>query len=238
MCIKLLRQFGPVELCFFKVIPFASQYNRDKSNMSKIIAVTIYFFLVVGIFSSTGSALAQQEPNDTTGDIQYITDNLFTFMHAGPGRNYRILGSVEAGTRVTVLQVDTDKGYVEVIDDKQRTGWVEADYVTKQQSLRELVPGLQQELRDANSSVADKESSTNLLSQQLAEVTTRNKRLTEQLSKLEKSNQRIQNELDKQDQTAQMEWLTRGGIIALISIILGVIIAHLPKRKRRTDNWM
>lgn len=206
--------------------------------MSKIIAVTIYFFLVVGIFSSTGSALAQQEPNDTTGDIQYITDNLFTFMHAGPGRNYRILGSVEAGTRVTVLQVDTDKGYVEVIDDKQRTGWVEADYVTKQQSLRELVPGLQQELRDANSSVADKESSTNLLSQQLAEVTTRNKRLTEQLSKLEKSNQRIQNELDKQDQTAQMEWLTRGGIIALISIILGVIIAHLPKRKRRTDNWM
>jgi len=197
-----------------------------------------YFLLVVGVFSASGTALAQQEPNDASGDIQYISDNLFTFMHAGPGRNYRILGSVQAGTRVTVLQIDVDKKYVEIIDDKQRTGWVEADYVTKQQSLRELVPGLQQELRDANSSVAERETNTNLLNQQLSDVTTRNKRLTEQLTKLEKSNQRIQNQLDRQDQSAQMEWLTRGGIIALISIILGVIIAHLPKRKRRNDNWM
>lgn len=206
--------------------------------MSKIIAIAIYFLLVAGIFSSTGSALAQQEPNDTTGDIQYISDSLSTFMHAGPGRNYRILGSVQAGTRVTVLQVNTEKEYVEIIDDKQRTGWVEAEYVTKQQSLRDLLPGLQQELRDANSLIAERESNGNVLSQQLAEVTSRNKQLTGQLAKLEKNNQRIQNQLDRQDQSAQMEWLTRGGIIALISIILGVIIAHLPKRKRRNDNWM
>ena len=40
------------------------------------------------------------------------------------------------------------------------------------------------------------------------------------------------------DQTAQMEWFTRGGIVAVISLILGIILTYLPKKTRRNDNWM
>lgn len=204
--------------------------------MTKIIAAMIIFLTVVSTSLITGSALAQEEPNDANGDIQYISDNLFTFLHSGPGRNYRILGSVQAGTRVTVLQVSDD--YVEIIDDKQRTGWVDATFVSKQQSLRELLPNLQQELRDANTTISEQQADNELLRQQLSDITSQNTHLTKQISTLETNNRRIQTQLDKQDQTAQMEWLTRGGIIALISIILGVIIAHIPKKKRRNDNWM
>ncbi len=204
--------------------------------MTKIIAAMIIFLTVVSTSLITGSALAQEEPNDANGDIQYISDNLFTFLHSGPGRNYRILGSVQAGTRVTVLQVSDD--YVEIIDDKQRTGWVDATFVSKQQSLRELLPNLQQELRDANTTISEQQADNELLRQQLSDITSQNTQLTKQISTLETNNRRIQTQLDKQDQTAQMEWLTRGGIIALISIILGVIIAHIPKKKRRNDNWM
>ena len=35
-----------------------------------------------------------------------------------------------------------------------------------------------------------------------------------------------------------VEWFTRGGIVALGGIILGVIIAYLPKKRRRNDQWM
>lgn len=184
------------------------------------------------------SAIAQEEPNDASGDIRYISDELQTFMHSGPGRNYRILGSVTAGTRVTVLQEDLEKGFLEIIDNNQRTGWVEAQYIMSQRSLREVVPGLQQNLSETQQDLEQALQNTELLNQQVMDLTNRNERLIEDLEDIQKDNQRIQRELDTQDQTAQMQWLTRGGIIALVSIILGVIIAYLPKKRRRNDQWM
>lgn len=180
----------------------------------------------------------EQEPNDSSGEIRYISDDLFTFLHAGPGRNFRILGSVQAGTKVTQLQVDTDKNFVEVIDDKQRTGWVDATFISSSQSLREQLPDLQERVKKANQIVEQQETNNDLLNQQIADLTSQNSQLKRQLNEIQKENSDIQSELATKDQSAQMEWFTRGGIIALISILLGVIIAYLPKKRRRTDQWM
>lgn len=181
---------------------------------------------------------AQQEPNDASGDIRYISDDLQTFMHSGPGRNYRILGSVVAGTRVTVLQEDQEKGFIEIIDNNQRTGWVETQYIMNQPSIRAVLPGLQQDLSEAKQELVEEQQSNELLNQQVMDLTNRNERLIKDFEAVKKDNERLQRTLDTQDQTAQMQWLTRGGIIALVSIILGVIIAYLPKKRRRNDQWM
>jgi len=156
-----------------------------------LFSVTCALFLLPTIQAS-----AQQ----SQGETQYISDDLFTFLHSGPGRNYRILGSVVAGSEVTVLQTDSDSNYVEIVDDKDRTGWVDGEFVSPQKSLRELVPGLQQQLADATADFSQK--------------------------------------LDAADQTEKMQWFTRGGIVALISLILGVIVAYLPKKRRKSDTWM
>ena len=37
---------------------------------------------------------------------RYISDDLFTFMHSGPNNTYRIMGSVNAGEKVKLLQVN------------------------------------------------------------------------------------------------------------------------------------
>lgn len=195
--------------------------------------------LVLSILCCLGAtSFAQEEPNDASGDIRYILDDLQAFMHSGPGRNYRILGSVVAGTRVTVLQEDTEKGFIEVIDDNQRTGWVEAQYIMNQQSIRVVLPTLQQDLTETQQQLTRQQQSNDLLNQQVTDLTTRNERLINDLEAVQKDNERLQRTLDTQDQTAQMQWLTRGGIIALVSIILGVIIAYLPKKRRRNDQWM
>lgn len=199
----------------------------------------ISILLIVLIsFTSLSLVAQQQEPNDGSGDIRYVTDDLQAFMHSGPGRNYRILGSVTAGTRVSVLQEDKEKGFIEVIDDTQRTGWVESQYITAQPSVRVVVPDLRNKLEQINSQVDDMTQANELLNQQVSDLTTRNARLVEDLEDIQKDNQRIQRELDVQDQSAQMKWFTRGGLIALISIIIGVIIAYLPKKRRRNDQWM
>jgi SH3 domain protein len=179
-----------------------------------------------------------QEPNDSEGEIRYISDDLFTYLHAGPGRNFRILGTVVAGTRVTLLQEDTEKNFVEIIDDKQRAGWVDADFISVSSSVRALVPGLQQQVEETEQTIQQQRVSNDLLHQQIADLTSQNTNLKTKLSDAEKENARMTQTLADYDQTAQMEWFTRGGIVAVISLLLGIILTYLPKKRRRNDNWM
>ena len=195
-------------------------------------------FLLFTCISLTGSLASAQEPNDGEGDIRYISDDLFTFLHAGPGRNYRILGSVIAGTKVTLLQEDSDSEFVEVIDDKQRTGWIQAEYISKSRSVRELVPGLQKQLQEANATIKQQRIDNDLLNQRIADLSSQNAGITRKLDEIASENGRISSELANQDQSAQIEWFTRGGIVAVISLLLGIILTYLPKKRRRNDNWM
>lgn len=188
--------------------------------------------------SCLGFQSMAQEPNDSNGEIRYISDDLFTYLHAGPGRNFRILGSVVAGTRVTLLQEDKDKNFVEIIDDKQRTGWVDAEFINVSRSVRELVPGLQQKVEETEQTIRQQRESNDLLNQQIADLTSQNTNLKRKLSEAEKENSEISQTLASYDQTAQMEWFTRGGIVAVISLLLGIILTYLPKKRRRNDNWM
>lgn len=202
--------------------------------MLKQLAILNILFLSVVV-----SVMAQeQSPSANSEDVRYISDDLFTFLHAGPGRNYRILGSVLAGSKVVQLQIDADKNFVEVIDDKQRTGWVDATYITATQSVRTLVPELQQNLRVTTQELDQALQQTELLNQQIADLTSQNQQLKSQVSKIQSETDNLTSELATKDQSAQMEWFARGGVIALISIILGVIITYLPKKRRRNDQWM
>jgi SH3 domain protein len=179
-----------------------------------------------------------QEPNDSEGQVRYISDDLFTYLHAGPGRNFRILGSVVAGTRVMLLQEDPEKNFVEIIDDKQRTGWVDAEFINISRSVRELVPGLQQQLEMNEKTILQQRNSNDLFNQQIADLTSQNTNLKNELSSVEKEKAKITLTLADYDQTAEMEWFTRGGIVAVISLLLGIVLTYLPKKRRRNDSWM
>jgi SH3 domain protein len=197
----------------------------------------VLFFLCLASSLLSVQSLAQ-EPNDSEGEVRYISDDLFTYLHAGPGRNFRILGTVVAGTRVTLLQEDAEKNFVEIIDDKQRTGWVDAEFISVSSSVRELVPGLQQQVEDTEQTILQQRENNDLLNQQIIDLTSQNTNLKKKLSDAEKENAKNTQTLADYDQTAQMEWFTRGGIVAVISLLLGIILTYLPKKRRRNDNWM
>jgi SH3 domain protein len=204
----------------------------------KIMRKQLLLFLIIINTALLGNFALAQEPNDSEGEIRYISDDLFTYLHAGPGRNYRILGSVIAGSRVVMLQQDLDNGFVEVIDEKQRTGWVEAEFIKTTPSVRELIPSLQQSVKDAKSNLQQQLVDNDLLNQRIADLQSQNAELTRKITAIEAENAKISASIAEQDQSAQIEWFTRGGIVAVISLILGIIITYLPKKRRRTDNWM
>ncbi|GAB3031435.1 TIGR04211 family SH3 domain-containing protein [Bowmanella dokdonensis] len=193
--------------------------------------------LLVCLSALLTPALAQ-EPSDGSGKTVYISDDLYTFMHAGPGRNYRILGSVVAGTKVTLLQEDDQEGFVEIIDDKQRTGWVDGRFISNEPSVRESLPQVQQDLDEAKSALQEARRANDLLNQQILDLNSRNKQMQESLQSVQQDYGKVKRELDNKDNKVQIEWMTRGGIIALVGLVLGVILMLIPKKRRRNDGWM
>lgn len=193
--------------------------------------------VIVSLLFVSLSSMAQTS-NESEGEVRFISDDLYTFLHAGPGRNYRILGSVQAGTKVVQLQIDTDNNFVEVIDDKQRTGWVDATFITPQPSIREAIPDLQERVRLANDSLNSQREQNDVLTAQIEDLNSRNAQLQEELRTTQAQRDKLQSQINAKDDSEQMEWFTRGGIVALVSLILGVILTYLPKKRRRNDQWM
>lgn len=202
------------------------------------MANAFFLLLFLTLFCAFSSPVAGQDASDDEQQVRYISDDLITYMHSGPGRNYRILGSLTAGSKVVQLQVNGEAGYVEILDEKQRTGWVEAKYVSNKASLRERLPELQERLSRANTSIDQQQQSNQLLSQRIEQLSKQNNQLSRDVQQLQSDNARLGAELNQQDQSAKMQWLTRGGLIALGGAVLGVLLTFIPRRKRRNDQWM
>lgn len=202
-----------------------------------MIKQALHSLLFSFLLTFTAHVSAQDAVNDDT-DVRYVTDDLITYLHAGPGRNYRILGSLLAGAKVIQLQIDSDNGFVEVIDDRQRTGWVDAKFISDKMSVRALVPALQQRVESANSQLTEQLNINERLNQQIDELTRQSSALNAEVQSLQQTNTELRKELANNGQSAQMQWLLRGGGIALVSVLLGIMVTYLPKKKRRNDQWM
>lgn len=197
--------------------------------------LTLLFGLVlVGL-----PAAAQQTSDNSLADSDhYIADNLIVYMHSGPGRNYRILGSIEAGVPVTVLQTNAEEGFAQINDADGREGWVETQYLIDTISRRAQVPQLSQRLADSEQQLNQIESRNSDLSQQLAQVKQQNTQLESALKEAEQSVSTLEAQISEYDTKERYRMFSYGGIVAGVGVILGIIVTFIPKRRRRTDSWM
>jgi len=198
------------------------------------------FIPIILLASLPFALLAQspQEPNDNDGEIRYISDDLFTFIHAGPSRDFRILGSVSAGTAVRLLQTDRDAGYVEIIDDRQRTGWVEMKFVSRNPSIRILMDEKQQALEQQQAAIYALTAEIDAININLAQAKQQkislNRQITSQLEEIANLNLR----LSEKDKANKIEWFTRGTILALISVLIGYILGFFGRKTKGSDRLM
>ena len=52
---------------------------------------------------------------------RYISDELDTYVHSGPGNQYRIVGTLKGGDEVTLISVDDSTSYGQIRDSKGKT---------------------------------------------------------------------------------------------------------------------
>ena len=127
----------------------------------KVIKCLLASLLLISNFFS----YAEEETTQTTGENltpAYISDDLFIYMHAGPGNNYRILGSINAGDEVSMTG-ESANGYTQIIDSKNRETWVESKYVS-------TTPGIRAAIAELNGKLASNEDSSLQLSSELTQA--------------------------------------------------------------------
>ena len=194
---------------------------------------------VVGFFITFAMlAFVQAQENSLSKDSQaYISDDLTIFMHAGPGTNYRILGTINAGTQIQTTG-KSDKGYSEIVDEKNRMTWIETKYITLKPGLRFVVADLNEKLASANDYNAQLDGKVNELKNNIALLNQDKKKLSTQLEKVQLQLVETKNKVNNQDSKMLTQRFYNGAIVLGVGLLLGLVLPRLFARRRSSmDNW-
>lgn len=198
--------------------------------------------MLASLFFISSFLVQAEEDNTQTGEEEnyttaYISDNLFIYMHAGPGNNYRILGSINAGDDVKMTG-EVENGYTQIIDLKKRVTWVESKYVSTTPGLRSAIAELNSKLanhEDSNQAiVSDLEQANN----DLAKLSQKNSQLTNEISALKQTLAKTESQLSNQDLDLKKEYFFNGAIVLAVGLLLGLVIPRLSVRKKASmESW-
>lgn len=203
--------------------------NNFCIHLNKLIKHNFIVFIVT--FIATFSIQAEENQQG------YITDDLTIFMHAGPGTNYRILGSINAGSPIQTTG-EASNEYSEIIDDKKRITWIETKYITRQPGLRFVVEELNSKLTSGNDYSTQLDGELNGLKNSLNLVNQEKDDLQTEFTKIQKELQRVQSKLKDQDTEIKKQWFFNGAIVLGIGLVLGLILPRFFARRRsEMDNW-
>ncbi|WOT07035.1 TIGR04211 family SH3 domain-containing protein [Shewanella youngdeokensis] len=165
----------------------------------------------------------------------YISDDVFTYIHGGPGKQFRILGSVEAGQKVTSLEEQQDD-YSKIVDHKGREGWVLSKLLSPDVSLREQLPALQAELTQTKAELANALTTTDSNAQELTQLKAQLAKVQKELASSSEDRDVAQLKLATMQENERFEMWQQGGFIAAGGLILGIILVYLPRPQRKPKN--
>ncbi|MCQ8878917.1 TIGR04211 family SH3 domain-containing protein [Pseudoalteromonas shioyasakiensis] len=189
------------------------------------------------LLSAVAFASHAEEANSASDDnTAYIVDNLYTFMHSGSSKNYRIIGSVDAGTKLTQLSAQ-ENGFIKVIDDKEREGWVEAKFVSKTAGIHQQYRTLSEEMSSMQQQLRQAQIDLPQLQEQNQMLTDQNSVLSEEIAQLKNTLTSERTQKQQAGAKEKRQLLTYGGAIAFIGLFLGIILTIVLSRRKRYDGW-
>ena len=199
------------------------------NNVINVIAL-----LAITLSSSLFLPAQAAENNYKQG---YISDELSIYMHAGPGTNYRILGTIIAGSEVKITGA-VDNDYSEIIDDKNRTTWVESKYVGTKAGLRFVVAKLNKKIATSGDFTSQLDGEVNELKSKVNLLTSDKNKLSAELEKLTATLTKTQSKIKDQDTNIKKQWFFNGALVLGIGLILGLILPRFFARRRGAmENW-
>ena len=202
---------------------------------SHLIALTLL------TFSVTVPAQAEEK--------RYISDELSTWVRSGPGDQYRLVGKLNAGEQVTLLQTNNESQYGQIRDAEGKTNWITLAQLSAEPSLRTRVPQLEQQVKDLTDKLANIDSSWN---QRTADMQKKVAASDSVINGLKDENQQLRNQLivaqkkvnaanvqlDDKQRAIIMQWFMYGGGVAGVGLLLGLLLPHMIPRRKKNNRWM
>lgn len=201
-----------------------------------------FSYIAAGVLLSVASAQAMAQ----TDGQAWVSDELSTYVRSGPTDGYRIIGTLNAGEQVEVLEESGD--YTRVRGQSGDTVWVLTNEIQETPSAREQLPVLQArvdeltaELDGINDTWEQRTSSTTetleLREQRIADLETRNNELDNEAEQSRQQVRALQARLDTQEEDLLMRYFMYGGGVAGAGLLVGLIVPHLPRRRKKRDRW-
>ena len=170
----------------------------------------------ITLFALSVSTLAHAE------EKRYVSDELNTWVRSGPGDNYRLVGTVNAGEEVELLQTNEASNYAQVRDSSGRTAWIPLKELNTQPSLRTRVPELENQVKTLTDKLNNIDNTWN---QRTADMQQKVAGSDGVINSLKEENQKLKNELivaqkkvnaanlqlDDKQRTIIMQWFMYGG---------------------------
>lgn len=204
----------------------------------------------VSAATTTAPQPGQEASASATALQRYVSDEIYTFLRRGPGKQYRIIGSIKAGEPVTQLALSDDGKYAKVRDSKQREAWIVASELQENPSFRSQHEQVQQQVTVLNDKLTNidsvqarelKQKSAQLIENERALKQAQEKLASqgEELVQLRAENDKLNASLGTRKQEQLFTWMKQGGMIAGAGLLIGLLIPYLPRpRRSQRDRWL
>jgi SH3 domain protein len=200
------------------------------------------------IFTYITTVLSLMLCMNAAAETRYVSDDIFIYMHSGPSREYRIIGTLDVGSPVTTLKLDKKTLFYQVKTANGKIAWVKSDQLQTTLPANKLLPAIQKELQEAqiklqnidqaNSEILDQQKQSIIDKDSLiATLMDEKNSLQGTIIKLKAANLELDLLQDTKDEREKMEWMMYGGSVLFIGLLFGLLIPFLPRRKKNNNNW-
>ncbi|MCT8716000.1 SH3 domain-containing protein [Glaesserella parasuis] len=177
---------------------------------------------------------------------QYVTENLNTYLRKGPGDQFKISGSIQAGEKVTLIE--TKDRYSLIRDSKNREAWILNSELTSTPSSKELTPLLQQQVqelttklnnidRDWQQRTAEMQRRVQQSALQSSELLEQNALLKRELEIIKNKNRDLEAIQDVASREIMIQYFIYGGAVLGLGLIFGLLIPALLPRRKSNYRW-
>jgi SH3 domain protein len=141
----------------------------------------------------------------------YVRDEVYVHLRAGPGLEYKILKMLKSGESVARLS-ETDE-WIQARTSEGQTGWLPADYVSAEPPASVALPQVQAQLTQAQGRIEELDKKLASQGQSLGELDS----LRQRSSELEAENARL-------SVAATWKNMATGVAIMLLGALIGLVI--------------
>ncbi|QJQ95361.1 MULTISPECIES: TIGR04211 family SH3 domain-containing protein [Halomonadaceae] len=200
--------------------------------------------LIVGVTLGVLAFGVQAQQADD--NQRWVSDELTTFVRSGPTDGYRIIGTLSAGEPVTVLE--TSGNYTRVENQEGNSVWVLSDELQTQPGAGERLPELEAQVEALSAELAGineewegrvsaMTETLEVREQRITELEARNHELDGEVTRAQQSVRGLQARLDTQEEDLLLRYFMYGGGVAGAGLLVGLIVPHLPRRRKKSDRW-